>query len=425
VDPIGTIGSLGIGYGTEKVLTWAGVDADLAGSFGQLASQAFSLGRLGKAARLDPVGTSISLGAATATEIGARLGGADPQTSNLIGGAVGAAAGLGLASFRASRMPRVGDLLRASRGGLDLAALEAAGLEFEMSKGLQIDEGVTLFRRMPAEALSAQPAGAAPDMLEAPASGGASSTGKRGYSVGDVRPVVPYEDIGTRHVSDVAMTGAFEPRSRLIGSMSNGTGTVSGGPVDVPAPAAPAPVAPAPAPQLSTRLAPPFLETAIVRSGVTNFVYRSIAQDAEQLAQWNLAVRRVAARPNSVYATTLGGPLTYREASDAFFEINREFFDIRGIAGLGEYNVHHWNPRRLFPELAVDPRNLYLVDTAIEEGRRVGEHIFVHRVSNEGNPYRGTPRPGAIQDLGFSRSVIQPLDDVNRLPDLSSYPSYP
>jgi hypothetical protein len=273
---------------------------------------------------------------------------------------------------------------------------------------------VTLFRGVPAAGAAARPADVAPGLVSAPAaprallpgsvegSGGVPAVAGRGYFVpGGIAPV-PYEAIGTRHISDITVTGAFEPQLRSIAYMSNGnTGGAIGGNIPAAAPAATR--------QLSTRLAPPWLDTAIARSGVDYFAYRSIAQDAEQLAQWNRALRMVAARPDSVYARTLGLPLTYEQASAAYFEVQREFFQIRGISG-SDYNVHHWNRRALFPELAVDPRNLYLLETGIEEGRRVGEHIFAHWVSQSGNPYSGPARPGAIQDLGWPRSVIAPLE---------------
>lgn len=98
------------------------------------------------------------------------------------------------------------------------------------------------------------------------------------------------------------------------------------------------------------------------------------------------------------------------EARLAFNEVRAEFFTLRGIAGAGTHNIHHWNALSKFPELSLDPRNLFLVGSGINEGRRVGEHIFLHWIGRSGNPYTGVLRPGALLDLGWPRSVIRPLD---------------
>jgi hypothetical protein len=155
--------------------------------------------------------------------------------------------------------------------------------------------------------------------------------------------------------------------------------------------------------------APGWMSRAIERSAVDNFVFRSIAQDAEHLGQWNTALRTVAANPESIYAMTLGRQITKIEARVAFNEVNSEFFKLRGIKGLGTYNTHHWNSLARFPEMAVDPRNLFLVNTAVNDGSRIGEHIFLHWITRSGNPYTGALRPGALLNLGPPRSVIQPL----------------
>lgn len=160
---------------------------------------------------------------------------------------------------------------------------------------------------------------------------------------------------------------------------------------------------------LAGKLATMWLTTAIERSAVQSFVFKSIAQDAEQLAQWNTALRTVAANSESVYAKSLGQQLTSMEARVAFNEVRAEFFTLRGIAGAGTHNVHHWNGLARFPELSLDPRNLFLVSSAIQDGRRVGEHIFLHWVTRSGNPYTGLLRPGALLDLGWPRSVLEPL----------------
>jgi hypothetical protein len=198
---------------------------------------------------------------------------------------------------------------------------------------------------------------------------------------------------------DAMHIGGIEPRSGLVAHMS--AGGSAGGRVGTAAPSYVVAAGP-----LTTNLAPRWLNRAIVRSGVENFVFRSIAQQADQLADWNLAVRIAAANPKTTYARTLGQRLTASQARPAFNDVNREFFELRGIAGAGTHNVHHWNALSRFPELALDPRNLYLLESAIMDGRRVGEHIFAHWASRSGNPYRGPVRPGAEEDFGWARSVL-------------------
>lgn len=158
------------------------------------------------------------------------------------------------------------------------------------------------------------------------------------------------------------------------------------------------------------KLATAFLSRAVARSGVSNFVFRSIAQESDNLALWNQALRTVASDAESTYARTLGQRLTSMEGRLAFDEVNAVFFRLRGIAGAGTHNMHHWNPLSHFPEFALDPRNLFLVDSAIQEGSRVGSHIFLHWVTRTANPWRGPFRPGAILDLGWARSVLEPLE---------------
>ncbi len=159
---------------------------------------------------------------------------------------------------------------------------------------------------------------------------------------------------------------------------------------------------------LAGKLATSWMRSAITRSGIDDFAFRSIAQDARQLTNWNLALRTVAARPGSNYARTLGQNLTKRQARRAFNEVRKEFLSLEGVTGW-THNVHHWNRLSKLPELALDPRNLFLLDSGIVGGSRVGQHIFVHWVTHSGNPYSGLSRPGAILELGFPQSVIQPL----------------
>lgn len=159
---------------------------------------------------------------------------------------------------------------------------------------------------------------------------------------------------------------------------------------------------------LAGKLATSWLRSAVTRSGIDDFAFRAIAQDARQLTNWNLALRTVAARPGSNYARTLGQNLTKRQARRAFNEVRKEFLSLEGVTGW-THNVHHWNRLSKFPELALDPRNLFLLDSGIVGGSRVGQHIFVHWVTHSGNPYSGLSRPGAVLELGFPQSVIQPL----------------
>jgi hypothetical protein len=84
------------------------------------------------------------------------------------------------------------------------------------------------------------------------------------------------------------------------------------------------------------------------------------------------------------YALTLGQRLTKAAARPVFDEVNAEFFKLLGIKGAGTHNLHHGLGLASFPELSLDSRNLYLVKSAIEDGRRVGEHIFLHCVTHEG-----------------------------------------
>ncbi len=203
---------------------------------------------------------------------------------------------------------------------------------------------------------------------------------------------------------DTLQIGGVEPRSGVVANMSNGGARSTGGAIAVAPPA----VRLVP---LATKLAPEWLNTAIARSGVDNFVFKSIAQNAGELAHWNQALRTVAANPTSKYALALGQPLTSANARAVFDEVNGVFFDFRGISGAGTHNTHHWNAIARYPELAVDPRNLFLVGSALDAQRhRVGEHIFLHWASRKGNPYSGPVRPGAVHDLGWARSVLEALD---------------
>jgi hypothetical protein len=250
LDPIGTIGSLAVGYGTQKILTAAGVDQELAGSFGQLASQAFSVGRLGIAARANPVGAAVSLGAATAADVGLRLAGADPQASSLVGGAIGGVVGKRVSSWLMGRAPSVGDILREQRMARWEAGAQrftAAGTEWEMSRGLRISEDVTLFRSMTPQAAAARPAGGAPGVVYAlppgqapplalppgasvPGSGGVSPIPGVHYFPPGGPAVVPYEMTGIAPMfrGDAFQTGGFQPRSRLLAYASNGDGFTGG-----------------------------------------------------------------------------------------------------------------------------------------------------------------------------------------------------
>jgi YD repeat-containing protein len=387
----------------------------------------------------DPAGTVGSLVVPWGTEKVLRAAGVDEQTAAMISGIAGVATG-GAISYRqmAKVQPSVRDLLgaeRAARAEYDAARLAAQAAEFEASKGVRVAEGVTLFKGIPAEAMAARPAGYVSPLLDAPPastplalagdvpmSGGLPAIPGRDFFVPGGHPLV-YEATGLHagvspmFRGNALQIGGFEPTSRLVANISEGSGGFAGGTIRAAAsragatPALPAimtggAMAPVPAQALATKLAPPWLETAIARSEVQSFVFHSIAQDAGQLADWNRALRTVFARPNSLYAGTIGQPVTRL----VFDEVNEVFFKLRGIAGAGTHNVHHWNALKRSPEYGLDPRNLFLVESGLKDGHRIGEHIFLHWMTRSGNPYRGPLRPGGELDLGWPRSVIDALE---------------
>jgi hypothetical protein len=210
---------------------------------------------------------------------------------------------------------------------------------------------------------------------DVPVPGGVPAVAGVDYHVpGGLQSMVPYEATATPRLFRNAGPDFFEPRSPLVANITGGGG-FTGGTISAVAPAAGAtPELPAITRDLTNirgNLSPPWLQE-ISRSGVESFVFKPIAQDAEQLAQWNQAVRTVATRADSTYARTLGQRLTKDVSGEVFHEVNREFFRLRGIAGAGTHNTHHWLPRRLFPELALDPRNLYLATSALDAARKEG-----------------------------------------------------
>lgn len=296
-----------------------------------------------------------------------------------------------------------------------------------MSHGIQLGDGVTLFKRPPPQAIAARAAAPVVPQLAAPmappaglaagvpqlalaagrqiAGGVPAMAGLDYFAAAGAGGISSYESAAARSTRDALQIGGYEPRSGLVATMSNGGGGFTGGPTTV---ATSPGVSFAP---VSTKLAPEWLRTAITRSGADNFVFKSIAQDAGQLAHWNRALRTVAANPESKYALSLAQPLTAANARAVFHEINSVFFENLGIAGAGTHNNHHWNSLAVHPELSLDPRNLYLVESGLDAQRhRIGEHIFLHWASREGNPWSGKVRPGGVQDLGWPRSVIEAMD---------------
>ena len=149
---------------------------------------AYGAAKLGLATELglliDPVGTVGSLIVEFGTEKVVRAAGFDEQTAAMISGIAGVATG-GAISYRqmANAQPSVRgsvrDLLhaqRAARAEYDAVRLAARAAEFEASKGVQIAEGVTLFKSMPSQARAAK-AGYISPRLDVPMSAGVPDAG--------------------------------------------------------------------------------------------------------------------------------------------------------------------------------------------------------------------------------------------------------
>jgi hypothetical protein len=210
-DPVGTVASIAVGYGTEKALVLAGVPEDAASLIGDLAGSVTGLG--------------VNY---------AQIAKAGPSVQSLLAAE------------------------RAARAEFDTARLALQAAEWEASRGVRIAEDVTLFKGVPPQARIARP-GFIPDvaeasaaaavvdaapalekqatqlLLEAPAS--PSIRGVAGELTGgglparpgvDYHPpasvpsVAPFEATPTRGPWDVLDRG-FEPRSGSIASITNDT----------------------------------------------------------------------------------------------------------------------------------------------------------------------------------------------------------
>jgi hypothetical protein len=240
-NPVATLAPLAVGYGTEKVLTTAGVDPDTAAMVGHLAGSAVGIGT---GLRIDPVGTAVSLGASDATTLVLRATGASDEDAALLGDTVGTMVGAASTFAAARRTPRQ-EILNAQRSWRtesDAASLGAVGLDFENSRGVLISDGVTLFRRLPPGARFARPAGVAPGVFGAPAtplalppgtaspaSGGVPAIAGRDYYVPGEYAVVPYEQTATSSPLQRMFDGDFTPRPRLVSFASSGDGGFTGG----------------------------------------------------------------------------------------------------------------------------------------------------------------------------------------------------
>jgi hypothetical protein len=182
------------------------------------------------------VGVLTSLGKTAAGSIvaGALTSSGGPDggfgtVASLLGGFVGGALG--------GSGPSVQSLLRAERAAraeYDAARLARQAYDLEMSKGVQIAEGVTLFKRMPLEALAAKPgyispmvdAASEPTALaltrDVPISGGVPAIpGRDFYGPSEV---LSYEASAAPKIADF-----FEPRTRLVANISEGSGGFAGG----------------------------------------------------------------------------------------------------------------------------------------------------------------------------------------------------
>jgi YD repeat-containing protein len=198
-DPILIFGPMVVGAGAERVAKWAGYDELFASGVGMLAS-------IGSSFVMPSVG-SLGIGSSSSK----------------------------IESYLAAE--------RTARFEQNAAKLEAQGLEWELSHGIQVGEGATLFKSMPAQARAARPAASAPALLDAPSSpsslgitgdvpisGGVPAiAGQHYYSPGAVNPMVTYESTAARGMSDAMQIGGIEPRSRVVANITDGSGGFTGG----------------------------------------------------------------------------------------------------------------------------------------------------------------------------------------------------
>jgi hypothetical protein len=228
----GATAAFGAGWGTEKGLKAAGVDAYTAATIGRIVG-------LGTGSVLDPAGTLGLLTVGWGTEQLLRGAGVNGQDAAIFGSIAGGLAG-GLISSR-QVAPSVRSYLsaqRVARAQYDGPRLAAQAAEFEMSKGARIAEGLTLFKSIPQQARVARPGAYAPPLLDASAppawvSGGVPPVAGRDYYAPGA--VVSYEARPLHMLDRLEMAG-YEPRSSLVANISDGSGGFTGGTISAATP---------------------------------------------------------------------------------------------------------------------------------------------------------------------------------------------
>ncbi|MDF2120414.1 putative Ig domain-containing protein [Roseiarcaceae bacterium H3SJ34-1] len=197
-DPFLIFGPMLVGAGAEKIAKFAGYDDVFAGGVGYIASVASGF--------LMPSVGSLGLGRAE------------------------------------SEIQKLLNAERAARWDMNAARMAEQGLELEMSRGIDLGNGVTLYKRMPERALAAKPAGVFPErpLLEAPAAppvappapapmlpagtgGLAAVAGRDYYPPASIAEPVPYETTGP-YPGDAMQIGGREPVSALTPTISSGGG---------------------------------------------------------------------------------------------------------------------------------------------------------------------------------------------------------
>lgn len=169
---------------------------------------------------------------------------------NLAGMAGGAVAGRGQIGEAPMSVRKILHAERVARAEYEGARLAALGAEFEASKGIQISDGVTLFKSMPANARFSSEAANVRALLDAPEiqagivysqtariSGTTPAVPGRDYFVaGMSEPTLHYEGGGLYHPTDKLFSGGFEPQLRTMANMTNMNGGFIGGssPVEPP-----------------------------------------------------------------------------------------------------------------------------------------------------------------------------------------------
>lgn len=379
---------------------------------------------------VDPMGAAgfvLSMG----VEKGLTAVGVAPEYASLAGGLTDIVTGyagafLDLQKAFAPSMQKLLHEQRVLRAQLDASHLTKLAAEYELSKGIQVAEGVTLFKNVTAEARAARsgahvaplidvPSSAPMAIVKAgdlPVSGGVPAVaGLHFYAPGPVHSLAPLAASAAHGLPDALRIGGSEPVSRLIANISNdGGGFVGGaisGVVHNAAPNGSFSGITRDITNMRAHLSPQFLKDAIEKSGVTNFVFKSIAQNPEQLAHWNQAISNVSKRTNA-FTKTVGLELTGQQSRAAFQVVNTEFRKLSGLQGTA-VSTHHFYPNALHPELALDPRNLFVVGDAIVNGQRVGEHIFLHMLAQP-STWSGPLRTGMTERLRWAKPILEALE---------------